>query len=219
MRRHGNHIARVCGQSSESQWTNSQMGSSRTWCSGQYPSKPALHQLLSLTTFRQNYTCADSTADSKPAAIGALASLFDATCIAANYPDIMAILPNAVVSAPVPTGPAPKLLPANLDLLGHHYFQETTPVFNLDTTPKQQNGIAFVSIGDKISAPVGSYPGVNNQGAVSWLYLPTMTDGTVGKYSSVYRVNTAGGSPPATCEGMPPVISVDYAANYYFFDF
>lgn len=60
------------------------------------------------------------------------------------------------------------------------------------------------------TAPAGKY------GAVPWLYL-TSTDGTVGNYKSVYRVDTAAGSAPATCKDMPPTFEIQYAANYYFF--
>jgi hypothetical protein len=34
---------------------------------------------------------------------------------------------------------------------------------------------------------------------------------------TAYRVNTAGGSPPKTCENMPTVFTVDYASEYWFY--
>lgn len=70
-----------------------------------------------------------------------------------------------------------------------------------------------------MAAPAGSVVGQNNSGngAVPWLYLQT-TNGTVGGYKAVYRVNTAGGQPPATCQGMPNVFTVQYAAEYYFYE-
>ena len=88
-----------------------------------------------------------------------------------------------------------------MDLLGHHFFEETTPVFNLDTTPEHQAGIAFTKVQKKIDAPSGSEQGEN--GAVEWLYLST-TDGTEGNFKS--------------CENAPKEITVQYAANYYFFE-
>ena len=106
------------------------------------------------------------------------------------------------------------LPPANIDLLGHHFFQGSTPVFNLDTTATQQYGIAFTKVQKKVDAPSDAEQGDN--GAVKWLYLSTI-DGTVGDYKSVYRVDTAGGAAPKTCESMPSVITVQYAANYYFY--
>lgn len=101
-----------------------------------------------------------------------------------------------------------------MDLLGHHFFQGSTPVFNLDTTSEKQDGIAFTKVQKKMDAPSDSEKG--NNGAVEWLYLSTI-DGTVGQFKSVYRVNTAGGAAPKTCENEPSDITVQYAANYYFF--
>jgi hypothetical protein len=98
--------------------------------------------------------------------------------------------------------------------MGHHFFLETTPEFNLNLTPEKQNGIVMTKKGGAIDAPSGAASG--KYGAVPWLYLPT-TDGTVGNYKSVYRVNTASGSPPKTCKDMPPAFEIQYAANYYFY--
>jgi hypothetical protein len=162
----------------------------------------------------QNYSCATSTADSKPVAIGAVASLYNATCIAANYPDMLDILPNIAYKLQLPTDSWATLPYANLNLLGHHFFQNSIPIFNLDTTAQRQYGIAFTKKKAELAAPSSAVQGAN--GAVAWLYLTT-TNGTIGDYESVYRVDTAGGSPPKTCENQQSVITVQYAANYYFF--
>ena len=98
--------------------------------------------------------------------------------------------------------------------MGHHFFTDATPEFNLNTTPQKQDGIAMTKKEGAIDAPLGSVSG--QYGAVPWLYL-TSTDGTVGNYKSVYRVNTAAGAPPKTCKGMPLAFQMQYAANYYFF--
>jgi hypothetical protein len=116
---------------------------------------------------------------------------------------------------PLPFVPLP---PANLDLLGHHYFSNlTTPVFNLDI-PQQEDGIAITKKVAQMNAPVGSIPGQHNSGdgAVAWLFLSTI-DGTTGNYGSVYRVNTAGGQPPTTCNDMSGTFMVPYSAAYYFY--
>ncbi|EAW07410.1 uncharacterized protein ACLA_021190 [Aspergillus clavatus NRRL 1] len=162
----------------------------------------------------QNYTCATSTADSKPVAIGAVASLYNATCIAAKFPDMLAMLPNIVYKMQVPKNPWDPLPPANINLLGHHFFSGPVPVFNFDTTPSRQYGVAYTKKQAELPAPSNAVKGAN--GAVTWLYLSTI-NGTIGDYSSVYRVDTASGAPPKTCQNMPPVITVQYAANYYFF--
>ncbi|KAJ5961259.1 uncharacterized protein N7479_008409 [Penicillium vulpinum] len=163
----------------------------------------------------QNYTCADSTSNSKPAAVGAVARLYNATCIAANYPDLLASLPNLAYKISLSTNEDASFPLANLELMGHHFFYDaTTPEFNLNTTPKKQGGIVMTKKQGAIDAPSGAFSG--KYGAVPWLYL-TATEGTVGNYKSVYRVNTAAGSPPTTCKGMPPAFEMQYSANYYFF--
>ena len=98
--------------------------------------------------------------------------------------------------------------------MGHHFFTGTVPEFNLDTTPTKQFGIAMTKKGGSLEAPSNAITG--QYGAVPWLYLPTI-DGTVGKYKGVYRVDTASGSPPDTCEGMPSSFEIQYSANYFFF--
>ncbi|KAJ9211501.1 hypothetical protein DTO166G4_6922 [Paecilomyces variotii] len=185
------------------------------------PAPPAGQKVLHVAVGRgtQNYTCADSTANTKPVAIGALASLYNATCVAANYPDLMSMAPNVVINIALPTKSSSTLPPANLELLGHHFFRDTTtPVFNLDTTPERQYGIAISKKNASMSAPTDAVKGQHNtgNGAVAWLYLDTI-NGTVGDYKSVYRVNTAGGNPPATCEGMGKTFTVQYSADYYFY--
>ncbi|KAJ5819513.1 hypothetical protein N7474_005104 [Penicillium riverlandense] len=163
----------------------------------------------------QNYTCADSTENSIPVAIGALANLYNATCIASNFPDLMEMLPNIAYNIPLPDFEYTALPPANIDLMGHHFFYDsTTPEFNLDTTTSKQYGVAMTKKQSSINAPSDAFKG--DYGAVAWLYLTTTT-GTVGNYKSVYRVNTAGGNPPTTCKGMPSVFTMQYSANYYFF--
>ena len=163
----------------------------------------------------QNYTCADSTSSSTPAAAGAVARIYNATCIAANYPDILEKLPNLAYKITLPINEYALFPPANIELMGHHFFYDaTTPEFNLNTTPNKQHGIVMTKKGGSIDAPSNAVSG--QYGAVSWLYL-TATEGTVGNYKSVYRVDTAAGSPPKTCKGMPAAFQIQYAANYYFF--
>ncbi|KAJ5247368.1 Protein of unknown function DUF3455 [Penicillium chermesinum] len=168
----------------------------------------------------QNYTCADSTKETTPTAIGAVADLFNATCIAANYPDLMELMPNAAYRMSLPTDT--KLLSSlrlplgNMQLLGHHFFHDaTTPEFNLDTTIDRQFGVLMTNKVSQLKAPSNAFQGQN--GAVAWLYLKTVA-GTVGDYKAVYRVNTASGAAPKTCEGQPPSFEMQYSANYYFFD-
>lgn len=78
-----------------------------------------------------------------------------------------------------------------------------------------QLGFAHASKNNSVSAPADSSPGVNGEGngAVAWLKLIAHSDAT-GGLQEIYRVNTAGGSPPATCVGAEAAFEVQYAAEY-----
>src|SRR5277367_802101 len=54
----------------------------------------------------QTYTCAGSSAQYTPVPIGAIASLYNASCVAANYPDILSLLPALALEFPVPPQPS-----------------------------------------------------------------------------------------------------------------
>lgn len=176
------------------------------------PSKQAT--LTNKTNASQNYTCASSSSDTKPEAVGAVARLYNATCIAARYPDMIEMLPSIVYKMQLPSNDADSLPPANIDLLGHHYFAGSTPVFNFDHA-STRHGIAFTKKGAEIDAPAGAIKGAS--GAVAWLYLSAV-NGTVGRFKSVYRVDTAAGQAPKTCKDMPAEFTVQYAANYYVYE-
>lgn len=67
-------------------------------------------------------------------------------------------------------------------------------------------------------APAGAMKGVGGKGdgAVAWLKLCAL-DGQGEVFKEVYRVQTAGGSPPGSCVGMPGAFEVQYAAQYWFY--
>ena len=79
-------------------------------------------------------------------------------------------------------------------------------------------GFAPCAKNNTVPAPAGAPVGQGDQGhgAVAWLKLITRS-GATGNLEEVYRVNTAGGSPPATCAGMPAAFEVQYAAEYVHF--
>ena len=172
-----------------------------------------LHKL----THQQNYTCANSSAT--PVAIGAIASLYNASCIAASYPDLLALLPNLALNYPQPSAGV-SMLPSNMDLSGHHFFTNpTTPIFDMTVDPASNLGVVAAKKVANSTAPAGSPLGVNGvgNGAVPWLYLQS-TNATTGRVQTVYRLNTAGGSPPKTCASSPASFSVQYAAEYWFWE-
>lgn len=178
----------------------------------------------------QNYTCAGATKDIVPKAVGAIASLYNVSCIASNYADILAMLPGLALQYTLPADPTSNLEPSNLELAGHHYFTANgTPTFDLthlhppagDANVAQADlglGIAQAKTVANSTAPADAPKGQNGvgDGAVPWLLLDA-TFGTTGDVKAVYRLNTAGGKAPATCENSPAAFSVQYAAEYWFY--
>ncbi|KAJ4339984.1 hypothetical protein N0V87_002923 [Didymella glomerata] len=156
----------------------------------------------------QNYTCATAAATETPKAVGAVASLFNATCDGVRAPAVLASITKIALGYPVPNT---KLAEGRLS--GHHEFTEKgIPFFKLQTD--QVNfGAGHVSNAIKMNAPKDASTGPNGLGSVQWLKL-TRVDGD---FQEVYRINTAGGVAPKTCEGVQGSISVDYAAEYWFY--
>lgn len=166
----------------------------------------------------QNYTCDLSNSTAVPLAIGAVATLFNVTCTAADSPDLLEKLPGIALDLPVPSttneGSA-----AYQDMSGHHYFTDlTTAFFNMDTTLHSYGTGAFKKANSS-AAPSGSVAGqygVGN-GSVAWLKLDAKSsDGQV--FQEVYRTFTAGGSPPTNCTGMPAAFEVQYSAAYWLYE-
>jgi len=155
----------------------------------------------------QNYTCANNSAQATPAPVGALASLFNATCLAAPFPQLLNTMPGIALEFPVPDSSDPNS-PANIFLSGHHYFSDlTTAVFNLNTTLHDWGSVAC----KKNSSSSAPNPSMD----VPWLKL-TSKSASGCTISEVYRLNTAGGLPPATCAGQQSNIQVQYSAEYWF---
>lgn len=171
----------------------------------------------------QNYTCDLSNSTAVPSALGAVATLFNASCVASTYPDLLNMLPrvalafnltesDAYTSNLVPANTNTRLAPGNYMISGHHYFlTTTTPFFNLDTD-NWQLGAAPCSKNATENAPADAPAGQNGEKAVAWLKLKT-ADTATGQLQEVYRVQTAGGSPPATCAGMSAAFEVQYSAQ------
>ncbi|MCJ1465687.1 hypothetical protein MMC07_004306 [Pseudocyphellaria aurata] len=172
----------------------------------------------------QNYTCPDANnSAAAPTAVGAVALLYNASCIAADRPKVLATIPAAALALPIPSEGA-NLFPGNLVESGHHYFPDPkTPTFNLHTAVANY-GIYFATRVANTTAPEGSATGTNGSAAVPWLKLSVLPPPAgalaadiAGGVQEIYRVNTAGGSAPKTCEGQPAAFQVDYAAEYWFY--
>ncbi|ORY71595.1 malate dehydrogenase [Pseudomassariella vexata] len=164
----------------------------------------------------QNYTCDVTNATAVPAQTGAVATLFNASCVAATYPDLLNMLPKLAMSFNL-TEVEQKMGPSNLAISGQHFFTNTTtPFFNLDTT-RATLGEAGCTKANATSAPANAPKGQLGEPAVPWLKLVTHV-GATGNLQEVYRIETAGGSAPATCKGMPATFEVQYSAQYWFFE-
>lgn len=161
----------------------------------------------------QNYTCATDDSTSSPVAIGALATLFDATPLAYSSQSSIDSLPACAVYSPLPaSGPLTVSDYGSFPVLGEHFFNVSgTPTFDLYTV----GDIFWGAKTSDVQAPSGSDAGPEDTGAVDWLQLQDK-GGSVG-VQEVYRVETAGGAAMATCEGQPSLVSVQYAADYYFY--
>lgn len=154
----------------------------------------------------QNYTCEAGNAAAQPKPAGAVATLFDASCVAALHPDLLEKIPAMSLrfnlSDPEQLGASP------LPVVGVHYFKDAkTPFFDIG-----DGVVAYVKKADDAPAPATAAKGQKGEAAVAWLKL-TSVEGTTGDIKEVYRVNTAGGAPPATCEGMAATFEVQYATE------
>jgi hypothetical protein len=157
----------------------------------------------------QNYTCDAGNVDAAPAAAGAVATLFDASCVAALYPDLLERIPGMALrfnlSDPEQLGASP------LQPVGVHYFSaKTTPFFDIG-----QGVHVYSKKAADTPAPANAAKGQKGESAVAWLKLDAV-EGTTGNVKEVYRVTTAGGAPPKTCENMPETFEVEYATAYWF---
>lgn len=158
----------------------------------------------------QNYTCASTpnSPDAAPKAVGAMATLYNATCAAVAAPQVLTDTPAIALTTPTSVGVKVDKDSTDGPVSGHHYFNAAgSPVFETDYGWVQAKALA------NSSAPANADKGKNGLGSVAWLKLV----GTAGTFKEVYRVNTAGGVAPKTCAGIPGTFEVEYAAVYWFY--
>jgi hypothetical protein len=162
----------------------------------------------------QNYTCELDKPDGAPKANGALATLFNASCIAAMSPELAAALTRAALHFDLAQSEtAQKLSPSNLARSGVHFFTDsTTPFFNLDVSSAWKLGEIPCGKAGSAPAPQNAGRGLGGEAAVPWLKL-SAKQGATGGLQEVYRVETVGGSAPATCKGMPQSFEVQYSTQ------
>lgn len=155
-----------------------------------------------------------------PVLAGAVAALYNASCLAAAQPELMAPLAQASLAAgfalrpgETPLTVTARLAPSQLVVSGRHFFRDpTTPFFDLDAQPADQIGTAPTAKNNTEPAPAEAPRGQKGEAAVPWLKL-LAKEGATGDLREVYRVETVGGSAPPSCKDMPASFEVQYAAQ------
>jgi len=166
-------------------------------------------QFVGLGMGVQNYTC---SAAGTYVSAGAVATLLDASCFV-NTPLFTKLpsLASAVSQRSAATASIAKLIGKSPFTLGNHFFVGNaaggiSPEF--DFTASQKSATDFV-----IAAKTGNLASPAGKTNVDWLMLNKVSGG-IG--TQVFRVDTNGGQPPASCTPGSALISVPYAANYWF---
>jgi len=176
------------------------------------PSSPA--KFVAAGVGNQNYTC---TPAGNYSSIGAVAHLYDISSLSADptFSKIQDCLYDAWTkdsdTNPLDGG-LDNLVQGQfrLSLLGVHTFVEfngaSDPSF--DFTQSTGDSSDFVT-----ATKAGSIPSSDSQ-SVAWLSLKGVSGDLA---TQVFRVETKGGNPPSTCTPGSGVITVKYAAQYWFF--
>jgi len=175
------------------------------------PTDPTSYVLLGVGY--QNYTC---TAAGTYTSAGAVADLFDLSCLSkltTPFNDIQDLAYQAWKAAP----PSLKLPGPSVGypLMGSHYFQPSpsgtglSPVWDFRAASAKGNANAFV-----LAAKVGDLPAPTGPNDVDWLQLKSVSGSLA---TQIYRTDTRGGEPPASCTVGSAPISVKYASKYWLF--
>ncbi|KZP25026.1 hypothetical protein FIBSPDRAFT_821375 [Athelia psychrophila] len=166
----------------------------------------------------QNYTC-NSTSLTYISS-GAVAELFDVSCLV-SQPSFASLQDTAFTmwtASPAPETPAALItkLGTSPTVLGQHYFVAnpsgaagTSPKWDFTSNVDAGNTNAFV-----IGAKTGDLPAPTGASDVDWLQLKNV-EGDLA--TTVYRTDTRGGQPPASCTAGSPAIEVKYVAKYFLF--
>jgi len=137
-----------------------------------------------------------------------MATLYNVTCDAVRAPAVLHSITRIAVNMPVDL----KQDVQKAVVVGHHEFTEKgVPLFKLVTNTVNY-GYVMAKPAANSTAPKDSSKGENGLGSVPWLKLNAVE----GDYKEVYRLFTAGGVAPKTCQGMASTFVVQYAAEYWF---
>ncbi|KAJ8488460.1 hypothetical protein ONZ45_g13946 [Pleurotus djamor] len=161
----------------------------------------------------QNYTCSDAGTFTS---VGAVAELVDISCLFGT--DAFDVIQDRwfLIWSVLPPGTPPLATIGNPEPLGEHFFI-TNPVTGTGLSPKwdftshgatRGNRNAFV-----VGARSGGIPSPSGSANVDWLSLSNVQGRLA---NQVFRVDTKGGQPPASCRPGTS-ISVKYTSKYWFF--
>jgi hypothetical protein len=172
----------------------------------------------------QNYTCLTANETAEPGTTGAVAKLYDIGTELNKIPAAQYIIPTisglalSLSHSPY-AGELDKYLNKKMQAqwLGYHYFNGNTPTFALTQAKSTPFPRAMVMKKAEMDAPKTACPGTKGEGAVKWLQLVDDQNLSQGGVNTVYRIETAGGNKPKTCQGQPKTFEVPYAAQYWIF--
>lgn len=131
---------------------------------------------------------------------------------------LLSKVPNIALELPKPDATIESSA-AYRELSGHHYFTDlTTAFFDLNTPVGRYSAGGFKKV-NATAAPADALKGQNGEGhgAVPWLKLVSKNTTAGCAFQEIYRINTAGGQPPATCTGQQAAFEVEYSAEYWFY--
>jgi hypothetical protein len=161
-------------------------------------------------------------------AAGALATLFNITCLTSRSATLAQFLPTIALTYPLARDALDRAA-CPMPISGHHFFSDaTTAYFDLDTANSAYGAAGFKKT-DAAAAPRSTTPGFGIVGAAAAAAADGMQYGTVpwlklhskardSRFQEVYRVRTRGGNPPKTCaEAGKLQFEVQYSAEYWFY--
>ncbi|EPQ52252.1 hypothetical protein GLOTRDRAFT_25926, partial [Gloeophyllum trabeum ATCC 11539] len=161
----------------------------------------------------QNYTCSNTSTWIN---VGAVADLFDISCLY-NTP-LFNTIPNITFAAwnitPASVIPLELISAFSGDpvVLGQHYYvpnpagSGVSPKWDFTSARLKGHSDAYA-----IGARVGDLPAPTGPADIDWVQL-NVVQGDLA--TVVYRTQTRGGQPPASCAPGSPLLSVRYTSQY-----
>jgi len=175
------------------------------------PADPDL-SFVALGVGFQNYTCNSTTGTYT--SIGAKADLFDLSCLSQTNLTAFENIQDVAFALWSKSSHLKSVVQITGTKLGEHYFITSngtlSPVWDFRADAAKNQPDAFV-----VAAKVGDLKAPTNSSVdVDWLEL-TAKSGDLA--TTIYRTDTRGGQPPASCTHGSSVLRVKYVAKYYLY--